>query len=387
MRFYDLTCKQKIQEGSGTMMSWTLLKGFLIKEFKQALRDPRMKMILFVAPMIQLIIFGVAISTDVKNVRLYARPSPNDFILHHIYEHSIASMWFLPAKDTPHTNPFDLLRAGKIDAALIPPPGGLTYALGRNTAPLQLLIDATNVIQAQAVESYLKTITAEVIEQDLKLPKEQSPLVFSVRVLYNPTLETSYFMIPGVMCILVSIITILLTSTSITREKEMGTFEMLISAPITASDIILGKTLPFVIIGICNVPLILTIALFLFNVPMRGSFWVLMLASFAYVCSTVAIGTLISTFAKNQQQSILGGFLFLFPAILLSGLMFPLENMPTIMRWAAYFNPLSHFLALLRNIMLKGGETEFIEQRVIVLIMMAVVFVYISYKRIHTTLQ
>lgn len=369
------------------MISFNLLKGFLKKEFKQVLRDPRMKMTLFAAPVIQLIIFGYAISTDVKNIRLWARPSPNDYILQHIYQHSIASHWFLPTPIAANDDPFELLRGGKIDAALIAPPGGLTYALGRGTAPLQLLIDATNVIQAQAVENYIKSIANKVVAEDMKILPTISPINFSVRVLYNPSLETTYYMIPGVMCILVSIITVLLTSTSITREKEMGTFEMLISAPITASDIILGKTLPFVIIGMCNVPLILGVAMILFGVPMRGSFWVLMLASLAYVCSTVAIGTLISTFAKNLQQSILGGFLFLFPAILLSGLMFPLENMPTLMQWVAYCDPLSHYLSLLRNIMLKGGETEFIIQRISVLVLMAIVFVYISFKRVHTTLQ
>lgn len=372
------------------MISLKLLHGFIQKEFKQVLRDRRMRILLFVAPLIQLIVFGVAISTTVKNIRLWAKPDLKDTVLQHIYEHAIASQWFLPYVPFIHDqnqDPFQLLRAGKIDAALIAPPGGLTRALGRRTADLQLLIDATNVIQAQSVETYLKDIIDKVVNTDLKIMSPEIPINFVVRVLYNPTLETSYFMVPGVMCILLCIITVILTSSSIAREKEMGTFEMLISAPIKASTVILGKTIPYVILGMLDAPFILVVAVGVFGVPMRGSLLVLLLAALAFVCATVAIGTFISTIAKNQQQSILGGFLFLFPAILLSGLMFPLENMPEILKWVAYLDPLSHFLALLRNIMLKGGEVTFIAHHVGVLVVMAIAFVYISFKRFHTTLS
>ncbi len=363
------------------------LGGFLRKEFKQALRDRRMRILLFLAPLIQLILFGVALSSDVKNIRLWAQPDSRDTVLQHVYEHAVASKWFLPGTSDRHADAFELLRAGKIDAALIPPPGGLTRALGRGDADLQLLVNATNVIQAQSVAGYLNAITARVIQDDLKLKSPELPVQFDVRVLYNPTLETSYFMVPGVMCILLCMTPLVLTSMSITREKELGTFEMLISAPVSASEVIYGKTIPYVVLGMATVPLILAVAVFGFGVPMRGSLLVLLIASFVFVCTAVAIGTLISTFAKNQQQSMLGGFLFLFPAILLSGLMFPLENMPQIMKWVSSLDPLSHFLALLRNILLKGGEPGFVALHVGVLIAMAAVSVIVSFKRFHTTLQ
>jgi len=363
------------------------LRGFLRKEFKQALRDPRMRMLLFLAPLIQLTLFGVALSNDVKNIRLWAQPDSRDTVLQHVYERAVTSKWFLPGTGGRNADPFELLRAGKIDAALIPPPGGLTRALGRGQADLQLLVNATNVIQAQSVEGYLKNITNRVIQDDLKIKPSDLPVQFDVRVLYNPTLETSYFMVPGVMAILLCMTSLILTSMSITREKELGTFEMLISAPVSASEVIYGKTIPYVVLGMASVPLILAVAVFGFGVPMRGSLLVLLIAAFAFVCTAVAIGTLISTFAQNQQQSMLGGFLFLFPAILLSGLMFPLENMPLIMKWVSYADPLSHFLALLRNILLKGGELDFVALHVGVLVVMAVVSVLVSFRRFHTTLQ
>lgn len=372
------------------MISLTLLKGFIRKELKQTLRDKRMRIILFLAPLIQLTIFGIAISTDVKNIRLFAAPSADDYILQHVYDHAIASQWFLPATESNSTNiadPFELLEAGKIDAALIAPPGGFTKALGRGSAELQLLVDAMNVIQAQSVESYLKNIINTVVNEDLKVAQEIPPIQFSIRVLFNPSLETSYFMVPGVMCLLLCIITIVLTSASITREKEMGTFEMLISAPVTAKEVILGKTIPFVFLGLIDMPLILAVAVLGFGVPMRGPLIVLIFVSFVFICTTVAIGTLISTFCKNQQQSILGGFLFLFPAILFSGLMFPIENMPYFLKALSYLDPISHYLYMIRNLMLKGGEINFILERTGILLVLGIIFIYISFKRFHTTLQ
>lgn len=365
-------------------MKMSTLNGFIVKEFKQALRDPRMRILLFMMPMIQLTIFGCAISNEVKNMRLYAQLSPNDTVLQHIYTRALASGWFLPVDE--EGDAFEILRSNKADAALVPPPGGLTRSLGREEGALQILVNATNVIQAQAVESYLKGISAKVLMEDLKMHSTQPTIQVAVRVLYNPDLNTAYFMVPGVMSMLMCIITIAMTSMAITSEKETGTFEMLISAPIHAREIIFGKTIPYVVLGMSNVPLILAIAMFFFGVPMRGNFFVLLIASFAFVCTTVGIGTLISTFSKNQAQANIASFIFLFPAILLSGLMFPLENMPEFMKWVSYVDPIAHFLALLRNIMLKGGDPEFVTFHVGVLVVMAVVSVVVSFRRFHTTL-
>jgi ABC-2 type transport system permease protein len=363
------------------------LAGFLGKELKQALRDPRMRILLFLAPIVQLILFGVAISNDVKNIRLWVQFDSSDTVLQHVYERALASRWFLPAGADRNSDPFELLRAGTIDAAVIPPPGGLTRAIARGDADLQLLVNATNVLQAQSIDSYLRNIVTRVVAEDLRREPPEPPIRFDTRVLYNATLETSFFMVPGVMAMLMIINSMILTSMSISREKELGTFEMLISAPVTASEVVFGKTLPYVVLGMGSLPLILGVAVIGFHVPMRGSLVLLAVASLAFVCTAVAIGTLISTFARNQQQSMMGGFLFLFPAILLSGLFFPIENMPLAMKWLAYADPVTHFLALLRNIMLKGGELDFALQRIGILTLMALVSGYISFKRFHTTLQ
>jgi ABC-2 type transport system permease protein len=208
-----------------------------------------------------------------------------------------------------------------------------------------------------------------------------------VRVLFNPSLDTSIFMVPGVMTMLMVLTTLVLTCIAIVREKELGTFEMLISAPVSKSEVIFGKTLPYVLIGMTNLPLILSVAVLVFHVPMRGSMAALIGATLAFVATTVAIGTLISTFCKNQQQSSMGTFLFMFPAIMFSGLMFPIENMPKSLRWLATIDPMAHYLSLLRNIMLKGGDPRTLASHITVLMALAAVSGVVSFRRFRTTLQ
>lgn len=361
------------------------LLGFIKKEFTQVLRDPKMRMLLFAAPIIQMTLFGVALSSDIKNIRLSVINTHNDTTLQHVYDRAMSSGWFIPA-DSQRPDAFDQIQSGDADAVLVSPPEGLNAALARGNGRVQLLVNASNVLRAQSIEAYVKAITARVVMEDMKLSEPPVPLSFDLRILYNPTMRTAVFMVPGVMSMLICLITVLLTSMSVSKEKETGTFEMLISAPVTSKEIILGKTLPYVILGISNIPLILGVAILGFDVPMRGNFLVLLLASLIFVCVTVAIGTFISTITRNQQQSMMAGFLFLFPAIQLSGLMFPLENMPIWMKMIAYVNPLTHFLAVLRNIMLKGGDWQMVTTHLLILAAMAFVMVWISFKRFRSTL-
>ncbi len=366
-------------------MNRTLI-GFIKKELVQTLRDPRMRVLLFVMPVIQLTLFGVALSNEVKNIRLAAVFDSKDTILRDIYERSIAGKWFIPARST-HRDPYAMIEAHDADAVLVPPPGGFTRELGRGDAKLQLLVNATNVIQAQSIESYLQSIIQQTVVDDLGVKPPTPPIQVSTRVLFNPALETSVFLIPGVMSMIMIISTMVLSNVAIVREKEMGTFEMLISAPVSRSEVIYGKTIPYVLLGMSNMPLVLGVAVFAFDVPMRGSLLVLFMAAFVFVCTAVALGTLISTYCRNQQQATLAGFLFIFPMIMFSGMMFPLENMPVALRWLSFFDPLAHYMGLLRNIMLKGGETEYVVAHIVYLAMIAIVSVVASFRRFHTTLE
>nr|BFD62899.1 ABC transporter permease [Bdellovibrio sp. HM001] len=355
------------------------LWGFVLKEFRQTLRDPRMRILLFLAPCVQLTIFGVALSTEAKNIRLSVVGAPGDTSLHQIHRKALASGWFAPATTTSN-DPFLQIQKDEADAVMVAPAGGLDALVGRGQGELQLLINATNVTRAQGIERYFSAIVRSLYEFN-------QPLRFDVRVLYNPAMRTSLFLVPGVMSMLVCLITILLTSMSITREKELGTFETLISAPVKPEEVILGKTVPFVLLGMSNVPLIVGVAMVLFGMPLRGSLWLLLLSAFVFVCCTVGIGLFISTIARTQQQSMMGGFLYLFPSVLLSGMVFPVENMPWVLRVFSYINPLTYFIELLRNIMLKGGDGRLIVFNILILSAMALLAITVSWNRFKTTLS
>ena len=361
------------------------LLGFFRKEFLQTLRDPRNRVLLFVLPALQMLIFGFAISSDFKNIKLAVPECHQDYILSDIRRDAFASGWFIPAKGTSQ-DPFELINSNTADVVLVAPPGGLTKSVGRGTGEIQVLINAMNVTKAQAIEDYLKIIIQDTLSKDLKIRKPKPPILFDMRILYNPTMRSALFLVPAVMGMIICLITIIFTAMSITKEKEQGTFETLIAAPVSPVEILLGKAIPFVILGIGNIPLTLSVAVFILHIPIRGSLFVLLFATVVFVCTTVAVGILISTISRTQQQSMMGGFLFLFPAQLLSGLMFPIENMPSYMKIFAYVNPIYYFNDLLRNLMLKGGDPSVVMRDISILILMASLLTLISFSRFRTKL-
>lgn len=360
--------------------------GFFRKELVQTLRDKRMRMMLFVAPIMQMTIFGLAISTEVRHIKLAAVYAPSDTLARRLEEKCLGSGWFQRA-EKDGTDPFHWIRSGRADAVLLVPEGGLTRSVGRGEGRLQLLIDSSNITKARIVEVYVKAILARTVSESYPGTLPAPPVQFAVRSLYNPSMQTSAFMVPGVLCMILCMVTIVLTSSSMAREKESGTFETLLASPATTIEILLGKSLPYVLLGMADIPLVTAVAVFGFGVPMRGSLWVLLLASFFFICNTVALGILLSTFVKNLQQAAMGGFFLLFPAIQLSGVMYPVENMPALLKFAAYLDPLQYFVALLRNIMLKGGDPQLVATNIGALILLGALTIWVSFKRFHQKLN
>jgi len=367
------------------MMNQTI-KGFFRKEIIQTLRDPRMRALVFVAPILQLLLFGYAISMEVRNIKLAVSSQQADRLTREVAERAYCSHWFVPVK-TQGQDPFVWVQSGQADAVLVMPAEGLEKALGQGQGKMQLLIDASNVVRAQAVERYMKMVLLEVMQSKYPGMNLSTGFNFDVRMLYNPAMITSYFLVPGVMMMLLVLVTVLLTAMSLVREREAGTFETLISAPLKNWEILAGKTLPYMILGMIIVHLILLAAMLIFGVPFRGAYWKFLLAGFVFVCTTISIGTLISTIAKRQQQAMMATFLFLFPAILLSGMMFPVENMPKALIGVAYLNPLKYMLTLLRNILLKGGDNWVFWTNLGALVLIGVVAVGVSFNRFRQTLN
>ena len=361
------------------------LQAFIRKELVQTLRDVRMRALLFGAPIIQMTIFGLALSTEIKNIKLAAFSQAGDAMFERVTEGFYAG-WFARVVYTPGADPFELIASGRADAVLIAPAGGLRRSAERGGGKMQLLVDASNATKARAVEAYAKNIISAAAVREYGARGEPA-LKFDVRVLYNPAMESSMFLVPGVMGMLVCLITIILTAMSLTREREMGTFETIVSAPLSNTEVLLGKTVPYILLGLVDAALVVTAGYLIFGVPVRGPLWQLALASLVFVVNTVSIGTFISTVSKNQQQAMLGGFMFLFPAILMSGVMYPVENMPKAVIAVAYLDPLMYFVRLLRNIMLKGGDTQVFWTNLGALALMAVFAAGFAYKRFRQTLN
>ena len=367
-------------------MNRTIL-AFIRKELSQSLRDPRMRLVIFVLPMIQMAVFGLAISTEIRGIRLASVHAPWDAAARQLADRFYASGWFVPAA-TNGEDPYRLIASGRADAVLVAPTGGLTKALGRGPVPLQLLVNATNATKARSIESYAAAVIAQATTPSRHPGGEPAPgIVLDVRVLYNPAMESSLFMVPGVMGLILCLVTIILTSMSLAKEKELGTFETILAAPLRTWEILLGKTIPYFFLGLADAVLILTAAVFIFSVPIQGPLWMLALATVIFVATTVGVGTLVSTISANQQQAMLGSFLFLFPAVLMSGLMFPIENMPPAIMWVAQLNPLKYFVTLMRDIMLKGGNGRVFAYNLSVLVLMAVVVGATSYRRFRQRLN
>lgn len=366
-------------------MNAATLKGFIRKELVQTLRDKRMRVILFVAPVIQLTLFGLALTNEVKNIRLAVAAPPGDRFSEHLAQRCEASGYFRLVR-VDGADPFEMINADRADAVLVAPPGGLSKTVGHGSGRLQLLLDASNATRAQAAENYVQAVLAKVTAEDLGV-SPTSPVALDVRTLYNPALESSLFMVPAVLCMLLTMVSLILTSSSISREKEMGTFETLIAAPVAKWEILLGKTVPYVLVGIADVPLVLTIAVLLFHVPVRGPLWMIGLGSFVFICAMVSLGTFLSTITRTQQQSMMASFLTIFPIQMFSGLMFPLDNLPAVLQPVKYINPLAYQVTLVRNVMLKGGDPHVFWSCVGGLAALAVVMATISYRRFSQTLN
>ncbi|MEI7482737.1 MAG: ABC transporter permease [Elusimicrobiota bacterium] len=362
------------------------LRAFIKKELTQTLRDVRMRALLFGAPIIQMTIFGLALSTEIKNIKLAAFSQSHDAMFERVAEGFYSSGWFTRAAHADGEDPFELIASGRADAVLISPAGGLARSAERGDGKMQLLVDASNATKARAVEAYAKNIIAAAAVREYGAPGEPA-IQFDVRVLYNPAMESSMFLVPGVMGMLVCLITIILTAMSLTREREMGTFETIVSAPLSNAEVLLGKTVPYIVLGIADAALVVAAGYLIFGVPVRGPLWQLALVALAFVINTVSIGTFISTVSKNQQQAMLGGFMFLFPAILMSGVMYPVENMPRAVIAVAYLDPLMYFVRLLRNIMLKGGDSYVFWSNLGALLFMAAFTAGLAYKRFRQTLN
>ena len=370
------------------------LKAMLVKEFIQVFRDPRMRLVLFVMPMMQTVIFGYAVNMDVRNIPTALFDRDNSAESRELGAFITSSRHFrLEARIDSYGEAWRLLDSSDVRLVLVIEHGFAAALRRGDQAAVQALLDGSDSNTAGVVTGYLSRQTTAFNERLRRqyaarraLPEQGGGVRLETRAWFNENLESPPFYVPAVITNILFVITMLLSSLAIVREKEIGTIEQVIVTPIRKGEFILGKTLPFVLIGYIDVALISTVGALVFHVPVRGSLVLLFFATTLFLMSSLGIGLLISTVSETQQQAMMSAFFVIFPAMLLSGFAFPIENMPEPVQWLTLANPLRYYLVVIRGIFLKGVGLAALWQQLAALALIGMAVLGLAVGRFRKTL-
>jgi ABC-2 type transport system permease protein len=381
------------------------LRRIIRKEFIQALRDPQMRGMLIVLPLVQLLIFGYAVNLDVNTATIAWMDqdrTPESRDLRSEFEGS--GLFVMAGRPDSDAAMQSMLDRGQVDAVVRVLPGfGRDVRRGRATS-VQVLLDGTNSNTASIVSTYasqtIMRYSGEVMarQQDMTLVGGSEaaggpvhPAVPRIatrsRVWFNPDLLSRNFFIPGIIVNIITIATLSLTATAIVREKEIGTMEQLMVTPIRPVELILGKTLPFVLVGFWDMMLSMVAALFLFHIPFRGNFGLLVLSTLLFLLTTLGAGLFISTISRTQQQVTMATGLLFQPFFMLSGFTFPIRNMPQVAQWLTFLNPVRYFMEIVRGVFLQGAGVQALWPQMMALAIFGVTILSLSVLRFHKHLE
>jgi ABC-2 type transport system permease protein len=340
-------------------MNWLTVRELVRKEFIQLFRDKKNRPLLIIAPLLQLLLFGYVVTTDVRDIRVGFLDQCRTRESRMLADAFDANKTF---RITYHLdNPKALeqvLLKGEVDLAIKVPPNFARRIRQGNTANVQILADGTmsNIASVRIAHTslVLDRLNQAFIRELYPKKVDYGKIDARIRTWYNPNLDSRNFYVPGIVAFLVMLLTLLFTSMAIIKEREAGTMEQLIVTPVRPVDLILGKTIPYIIIAIAQMATVTIFAIFWFHIPMAGSIGLLFAATSLFLLSTLGIGLFISTISSTQQQAMMTTFFFLLPFFMLSGFVFPIANMPLVVQWLTHLNPLMHFLIVIRGIFLKG---------------------------------
>ncbi|MBU0514370.1 MAG: ABC transporter permease [Proteobacteria bacterium] len=376
----------------------------LKKELILVVRDPRLRFIIIVPSLVQLMLFGYAANTDIRNIPTLITDRDHTAQSREFVRKFTSTGYFIVIERNPDPRRMAELMDHDRVRAVIHLPRGFGAALKRrDTARAQIIVDGTDSNTASQVAAYTRAVTQAytetllgerltyllglMLEQDRLFPPRAGPVRLEARVWFNPNLESRNFYIPGIVATITLIIITMLTSMAVVRELEQGTLEQLSVTPLTAWEFIIGKTVPFALIGYLNMALIATVGILWFGVPFRGSVWLLFVAATFYILASIGVGLFLSTVSNTLQQAMMATFFFLFPTIVLSGFMFPIRNMPEIVRYLTYLNPLRYFLTVLRDVFLKGNGLDVLWPQLLALGVLGVAAFSLSALRLKKRLQ
>ena len=381
------------------------LRRIIRKEFLQAFRDPRMRAMLFMPPLIQLMIFGYAASLDVDNAKIAwmdqdRTPESRELLS----EFQGSGRFIIAGMPTDERSMQMMMDRGQVDGVVRVLPGFARDVKRGRTTSVQVLLDGTNSNTASIVSGYASQAIARYSNEALQHQThgmlvgatmeaggpvgQPVPQVSSrTRVWFNPDLRSRNYFIPGVIVNIITLVTLSLTAMAIVREKEIGTMEQLMVTPIRPTELIIGKTLPFVAVGIWDMLLVMTAALLVLHVPFRGNFWLLFGSTLLFLLTTLGAGLFISTVSKTQTQAMMATSLFFQPFFMLSGFTFPIRNMPVLAQWLTYFNPVRYFMEIVRGVFLQGAGVESLWPQMVALAFFGVTILWLSVQRFHKQLE
>jgi len=369
------------------------LASMIRKEFVQMRRDPATLRLMLVVPLVQLLLFGYAISTDVRHLPTIIDDQSRTAQSRAFVERLMATGNFRSIGDAPdYESAIRAIAEGRARAAVVLPPGYARDLKAGRTTAVQVLVDASDPTASQsaigAAQLVGQSLNIEIVRgRSGGLVGAAPPVDVRVRPLYNPALRSAVFIVPGIIGMILSNILIIVTALSIVRERETGTLEQLIVTPLAKWEIMLGKIAPYVGVGYVQMTSVLLAGHFVFHMPVRGPLLALYAATFLFITANLGLGLFISTLGRNQAQVTQTAFLFLLPNVLLSGFMFPREAMPDAARFIGALLPLTYYLELIRGIVLKGVGLRELWPQILALTAFAVAFFTFATQRFHKTME
>lgn len=363
--------------------------GFVKKEFYHIFRDIRTMLVLFGIPIAQLLIFGFVVTNEVKDIKIAIYDQSKDDVTLQISNKIISSGYFILENNLDHiSNIEDIFKEGNVKEVIVFEADFAKKLQRDGVANVQLITDASDANTANLIVNYTSAILMDYIKKENQLIEQPLQIDTEVRMVFNEGLKSVYMFVPGTMALILMLVSAMMTSISIAREKEMGTMEVLLVSPLKPVQIIVGKVIPYVTLAFVNAISIILLGYFVFGMPLKGSIVLLLLESFLFISMALSLGIFISTMAKSQQVAMfISIFALMLPTLLLSGFIFPIENMPVLLQLISNIMPPKYFIIIIKNIMLKGTGFMYIWKETLILFAMMLFFIALSVKKFKIRLE
>lgn len=362
---------------------------FVQKEFYHILRDKRTMLILLGMPVVQIILFGFAISTEVKNTRVAVFDPSRDISTQQIIERFHGNNYFII--DRILYNPTEIeevFEKGEAALVLVFSDNFNENLIHTGDATIQLIVDGTDPNQASTILGYANNVIASFQQELMQTQQIPVQIIPQIRMLYNPQMKSAFFFVPGVMGLILMLICAMMTSVAIVREKETGTMEILLASPMKPLHIILAKTVPYFLLSFINLATILLLSVYVLQVPVAGSLFWLVVVSLVFILVALSIGMLVSGLVRTQIAAMLiSSMVMMMPVLLLSGMIYPLESMPVILQWISNIIPARWYIAAVKKLMIEGVPIIYAMKELCILLAMAAFLLAVSLRKFKVRLS